>query len=278
MAVDPRILQQYIDAYNQKQNTYGRQVDAYNAAVNTYNAALPKWQQLYDPAMNRWRQEVEHINIPGIHSQDNINYHIGEANMFNQNLYGIEKQLPMAPSALNGLFNEKAYLANNPDVAAAVANGSIKSGLDHYLQWGRNENRLGVAAGGVQNQKLAKQAADWQKNAEAAYLQLLDEQQHVRTLGIHNQDNINYHNDNVARYKAAYESLMNQLPGMPEFTERQPTFTQEQVKAMTGNVGLGKQMLQQEGGLIGAELASTTNERSADSMIAGILSQARGRG
>jgi len=38
-------------------------------------------------------------------------------------------------------FDEDAYLAANPDVAAAVAAGTISSGLVHYQRYGANENR-----------------------------------------------------------------------------------------------------------------------------------------
>ena len=38
-------------------------------------------------------------------------------------------------------FDEATYLECNPDVAAAVARGEIKSGLDHYRLCGRHENR-----------------------------------------------------------------------------------------------------------------------------------------
>ena len=40
-----------------------------------------------------------------------------------------------------GSFDEATYLECNPDVAAAVARGEIKSGLDHYRLCGRHENR-----------------------------------------------------------------------------------------------------------------------------------------
>jgi hypothetical protein len=43
------------------------------------------------------------------------------------------------------LFDENAYLAANPDVAAAVRAGKVASGRDHYEQWGRAEGR---SAGG----------------------------------------------------------------------------------------------------------------------------------
>ncbi|MUG98646.1 hypothetical protein F7734_42705 [Scytonema sp. UIC 10036] len=41
----------------------------------------------------------------------------------------------------NLLFNNNYYLANNSDVAAAVANGQFTSGLQHFLQYGKFEGR-----------------------------------------------------------------------------------------------------------------------------------------
>src|SRR5271163_720483 len=38
-------------------------------------------------------------------------------------------------------FDEAGYLIANPDVAAAVRNGSIESGWKHFLQHGRAEGR-----------------------------------------------------------------------------------------------------------------------------------------
>lgn len=45
-------------------------------------------------------------------------------------------------------FNEQAYLAANPDVAASVASGAFSSGADHYAQYGVNEGRAGDGAYG----------------------------------------------------------------------------------------------------------------------------------
>lgn len=42
---------------------------------------------------------------------------------------------------LNQLFNDNYYLALNPNVAEAVRNGSISSGFEHFIQFGRFENR-----------------------------------------------------------------------------------------------------------------------------------------
>lgn len=42
----------------------------------------------------------------------------------------------------SGRFPEAAYLAQNPDVAEAVASGTFSSGLEHYLLHGASEGRL----------------------------------------------------------------------------------------------------------------------------------------
>ncbi|WP_438479473.1 glycosyltransferase [Oleiharenicola lentus] len=42
---------------------------------------------------------------------------------------------------IDSMFNEKAYLAANPDVGDAVAKGALVSGWDHYLLFGQRENR-----------------------------------------------------------------------------------------------------------------------------------------
>lgn len=39
-------------------------------------------------------------------------------------------------------FDERAYLAGNPDVAADVARGEIRSGKTHFLEFGKTEGRL----------------------------------------------------------------------------------------------------------------------------------------
>ncbi|HAN73308.1 MAG TPA: phosphodiesterase [Planktothrix sp. UBA8402] len=41
----------------------------------------------------------------------------------------------------NGLFNESFYLAQNPDVAAAVANGIIPNGFQHFIESGQFQVR-----------------------------------------------------------------------------------------------------------------------------------------
>ena len=54
--------------------------------------------------------------------------------------YGIKegrKPLPPVPAE----YNEGEYLELNPDVAQAVKNGVFTSGIDHYLQYGFNDNR-----------------------------------------------------------------------------------------------------------------------------------------
>ena len=58
-----------------------------------------------------------------------------------------------------GNFNEAGYLAANPDVAAAVRNGSIKSGRAHFDAFGHKEARrlrLPNSIADVQKKKLAR--------------------------------------------------------------------------------------------------------------------------
>jgi hypothetical protein len=40
------------------------------------------------------------------------------------------------------VFDERFYLENYPDIAAAVKTKKIKSGIDHYVETGYFENRL----------------------------------------------------------------------------------------------------------------------------------------
>ena len=60
-----------------------------------------------------------------------------------------------------GGWDEAAYLAENPDIAQAVASGKIPSGSYHYHKWGKNEGR----APGIR-----QPTADQQAEAEAARL------------------------------------------------------------------------------------------------------------
>ena len=64
-----------------------------------------------------------------------------------------------------GSFDENFYLSKNPDVAKAVLNGSMKSGYDHWLQYGQNEDRTWRTKGsdgsiGVTNWSNADKAAN----------------------------------------------------------------------------------------------------------------------
>jgi hypothetical protein len=61
--------------------------------------------------------------------------------------FGQNEGRPLAPAAVAvpeaapGGFDERAYLAANPDVAAAIANGTIDSGLGHFQRHGADEGR-----------------------------------------------------------------------------------------------------------------------------------------
>ena len=48
---------------------------------------------------------------------------------------------------IDSLFSEKAYLEANPDVGAAVRQGALASGWEHYLLFGQREGRLTGNAG-----------------------------------------------------------------------------------------------------------------------------------
>ncbi|SMH61874.1 Ig-like domain-containing protein [Azospirillum agricola] len=52
---------------------------------------------------------------------------------------------PITKSGM-GLFFESDYLADNPDVAQAVAQGTFTSGLQHYQTYGAAEQRLGAVS------------------------------------------------------------------------------------------------------------------------------------
>ncbi|AFL75409.1 transglycosylase SLT domain-containing protein [Thiocystis violascens] len=54
-----------------------------------------------------------------------------------------------------GGFDETAYLAQNPDVAAAVASGSQASGLSHYLNHGASEGRAPTSSAAQTFNELA---------------------------------------------------------------------------------------------------------------------------
>ena len=53
-------------------------------------------------------------------------------------------------------FDEASYLLANPDVAAAVRSGSLKSGWEHFLRHGRAENRRQRRPSLIQQAKLRK--------------------------------------------------------------------------------------------------------------------------
>jgi hypothetical protein len=46
-------------------------------------------------------------------------------------------------------FDEKAYLATNPDVAEAIRSGAVPGALEHYINYGYFESRRGAASPAV---------------------------------------------------------------------------------------------------------------------------------
>lgn len=70
--------------------------------------------------------------------------------------------LAKTPTLTEGKFNEAEYLKQNPDVAAAVAAGTITSAKDHYDTFGKIEGREDPRDGGTEL-KLDKIVADEEK-------------------------------------------------------------------------------------------------------------------
>lgn len=56
----------------------------------------------------------------------------------------VESAVPAAQTLDEGRFNEEVYLATNPDVQDAVTTGAFASGYEHWLQYGRDEERRGA--------------------------------------------------------------------------------------------------------------------------------------
>ena len=59
-----------------------------------------------------------------------------------QTTQGVVRQQFTAPQLVQGTFDERTYLLNNPDVAAAVARGEFASGKQHYDMFGSKPNEL----------------------------------------------------------------------------------------------------------------------------------------
>ena len=56
------------------------------------------------------------------------------------------------------IFDERFYLANNPDVSRAVTAGNFRSGLDHFQQYGIRERGRASSASSLYNEDLYLQA------------------------------------------------------------------------------------------------------------------------
>ena len=59
-----------------------------------------------------------------------------------QTTQGVMRQQFTAPKLAEGTFDERTYLLNNPDVAAAVSRGEFASGKQHYDMFGSKANEL----------------------------------------------------------------------------------------------------------------------------------------
>jgi hypothetical protein len=188
VGVDPKILQQYIDQYEEDLAKWKRQSSKYSKAVKGYNAEIDTYKTKTQPEIQRladaYNNELKALNDKIAHYNNNLGdrnrgywdqymadarkLHYANANEVGRQMRELEKTMPKVPTAVNALFNEKLYLQNNPDVAAAVSKGEFKNGLEHYLQHGYKENR-NAASGGAQNEKTLREAATWQANTNAEF-------------------------------------------------------------------------------------------------------------
>lgn len=203
MGVDPKILQQYVDKYEEDLAKWKRQASKYGKAVKSYNAEIDTYKNKTQPELQRladaYNNELKALNDKIANYNNNLgdsnrgywdNYiaearklHYANANSIGGQMRELEKTMPKVPTAVNALFNENLYLQNNPDVAQAVANGQFKSGLEHYLQSGYKENR-NAASGNAQNEKTLREAAAWQASTNAEfekYMAAVDQSRYIGT-------------------------------------------------------------------------------------------------
>jgi hypothetical protein len=73
-------------------------------------------------------------NLPSVFSLTNRVYFLGNASPS-------QAESTNEEDIRSSLFDEAFYLAKNPDVAAAVASGILRSGFDHFTQFGQLERR-----------------------------------------------------------------------------------------------------------------------------------------
>ena len=113
------------------------------------NAAMLKTQEMtLQDYFNRLGADAERDdNIENLIIADKIarlgeKMSISDRNAYENDLNNLLVDLNVDLTASDsGSFDEAAYLAANPDVAAAVKNGTIKSGYQHYIDWGESEGR-----------------------------------------------------------------------------------------------------------------------------------------
>lgn len=109
-----------------------------NAAKNAANAS----QQATDATIAEQRRQFD------IAQQNQQPWLTTGTSALNQlaSLYGLQRSTTSQPGSVSG-FNEQAYLAANPDVAASIQQGGFGgSALNHYQQYGKNEGRQGGVA------------------------------------------------------------------------------------------------------------------------------------
>ena len=89
--------QDYANAYN----AYMDPINRYNAAIDTYNTGLQGWKDKnlteYDRINALRNEEITHAQTPGIHNQENIDYHAANIQRYLDQLNAMTASLPTAP-------------------------------------------------------------------------------------------------------------------------------------------------------------------------------------
>lgn len=158
---------------NAAENAAATQAGAAGAATAEQKREYDKQLQLQEP----WRQG-------GMSSLNALLQYMGLPQQAGAAAGG--QQLQQTPGGGDN-WNEQAYLAANPDVAAEVAAGKLSSGLQHYQQWGQAEGRPGsfitaaapaqtIPAGAAGSLLKPFSAADFQADPGYAFVQQQGEQ------------------------------------------------------------------------------------------------------
>jgi lipopolysaccharide biosynthesis protein len=97
------------------------------------------FQELDEPILNALRYYDEDYYLEKYPDVKKMVTNTNSSGLFHYLKYGINESRIISEKIEH--FDEKYYLSNNADVAAAVKRGEFKSGREHYLRHGHKEHR-----------------------------------------------------------------------------------------------------------------------------------------